>query len=140
MAGASGLIGVAAIESFLAAGWDVVGISRRKPELPSGRDFQSNLVDLRDDVTTSFRERERMLTRSMKRRRRLKKPNECSENILIIGYWDAHREAPECRLCRSVVRFAETRPKSQSRTRTPRKTAHYVHVSLMCLEHVSATT
>jgi nucleoside-diphosphate-sugar epimerase len=49
VAGASGLVGVAAIESFLAAGWDVVGISRRKPELPSGRDFRFISVDLRDD-------------------------------------------------------------------------------------------
>jgi nucleoside-diphosphate-sugar epimerase len=49
VAGASGLVGVAATESFLAAGWDVVGISRRKPELPSGRDFQFISVDLRDD-------------------------------------------------------------------------------------------
>ena len=29
--GASGLLGVAAIEKFLAAGWEVVGVSRRKP-------------------------------------------------------------------------------------------------------------
>ena len=49
VAGASGLVGVAAIESFLAAGWDVVGISRRKPELPSGRDLRFISVDLRDD-------------------------------------------------------------------------------------------
>jgi nucleoside-diphosphate-sugar epimerase len=35
VAGASGLIGVAAIEAFLASGWDVIGLSRRKPELPS---------------------------------------------------------------------------------------------------------
>jgi NAD(P)-dependent dehydrogenase (short-subunit alcohol dehydrogenase family) len=49
VAGASGLVGVAAIESFLAAGWDVVGISRHKPELPSGRDFRFISVDLRDD-------------------------------------------------------------------------------------------
>jgi NAD(P)-dependent dehydrogenase (short-subunit alcohol dehydrogenase family) len=34
--GASGLLGVAAIERFLFAGWEVVGVSRRKPELPSG--------------------------------------------------------------------------------------------------------
>jgi nucleoside-diphosphate-sugar epimerase len=47
--GASGLIGVAAIESFLSAGWDVVGISRRKPELPSGRDFAFIPADLRDE-------------------------------------------------------------------------------------------
>lgn len=49
VAGASGLIGVAAIESFLDAGWDVVGISRRKPKLPSGRDFEFIPVDLRDE-------------------------------------------------------------------------------------------
>ena len=28
--GASGLLGVAAIEKFLSAGWEVVGVSRRK--------------------------------------------------------------------------------------------------------------
>ena len=39
--GASGLLGVAAIERFLSAGWEVVGVSRRKPELPSGRDVES---------------------------------------------------------------------------------------------------
>ncbi|QBR02911.1 SDR family oxidoreductase [Paraburkholderia pallida] len=49
VAGASGLIGVAAIESFLSSGWDVVGISRRKPELPSGRDFEFVPVDLRNE-------------------------------------------------------------------------------------------
>jgi len=31
--GASGLLGVAAIEKFLSAGWEVVGVSRRKPQL-----------------------------------------------------------------------------------------------------------
>jgi nucleoside-diphosphate-sugar epimerase len=49
VAGASGLIGVAAIEGFLADGWDVVGISRRKPVLPSGRDFEFIPVDLRNE-------------------------------------------------------------------------------------------
>ena len=49
VAGASGLIGVAAIEAFLSAGWEVVGISRRRPELPSGRDFDFVSVDLRDE-------------------------------------------------------------------------------------------
>src|SRR5258708_357223 len=34
--GASGLLGAAAIERFLSAGWEVVGVSRRKPELPAG--------------------------------------------------------------------------------------------------------
>lgn len=47
--GASGLIGVAAIEQFVSAGWDVVGVSRRKPALPSGRDFHFLSVDLRDE-------------------------------------------------------------------------------------------
>jgi hypothetical protein len=30
---ASGLLGVAAVEKFLSAGWEEVGVSRRKPEL-----------------------------------------------------------------------------------------------------------
>ncbi len=47
--GASGLLGVAAIERFLSAGWDVVGVSRRKPKLPSGRDIEFLSVDLRDE-------------------------------------------------------------------------------------------
>jgi nucleoside-diphosphate-sugar epimerase len=46
--GASGLIGVAAIEKFLSAGWDVVGVSRRKPELFSGREIEFRSVDLQD--------------------------------------------------------------------------------------------
>ena len=53
VAGASGLVGVAAVESFLAAGWDVIGISRRKPELPSGQDFRFIPVDLRDENAAS---------------------------------------------------------------------------------------
>jgi nucleoside-diphosphate-sugar epimerase len=44
--GASGLLGVAAVEKFLSAGWDVVGVSRRKPDLPSGRDIEFLSVDL----------------------------------------------------------------------------------------------
>jgi nucleoside-diphosphate-sugar epimerase len=45
----AGLLGVAAIEKFLSAGWDVVGVSLRKPKLPSGRDIQFLSVDLRDE-------------------------------------------------------------------------------------------
>src|ERR1700732_2213948 len=48
--GARGLLGVAAIEKFLSAGSDVVGVSRRKPELPSGRDVGFLSVDLRDEA------------------------------------------------------------------------------------------
>lgn len=43
--GASGLLGAAAIEKFLSAGWEVVGVSRRKPELPSGRDIEFLSID-----------------------------------------------------------------------------------------------
>jgi NAD(P)-dependent dehydrogenase (short-subunit alcohol dehydrogenase family) len=32
--GASGLLGVAATEKFLAAGWEVIGLSRQNPALP----------------------------------------------------------------------------------------------------------
>src|SRR6266851_8812090 len=45
----AGLLGVAAIEKFLSAGWDVVGVSLRKPKLPSGRDIQFLSVDLRNE-------------------------------------------------------------------------------------------
>jgi nucleoside-diphosphate-sugar epimerase len=50
--GASGLLGVAAIERFLDAGWEVVGVSRRKPALPSGRKIDFLSVDLRDQEKT----------------------------------------------------------------------------------------
>lgn len=43
--GASGLLGVAAIERFLDAGWDVVGVSRRKPRAAKR---PRRAVDLRD--------------------------------------------------------------------------------------------
>jgi nucleoside-diphosphate-sugar epimerase len=46
--GASGLLGVAAIEKFLSAGWEVVAVSRRKPELPSGHQIDFLSVDLQD--------------------------------------------------------------------------------------------
>ena len=46
--GASGLLGVAAIEKFLSAGWEVIGVSRRKPELFSGREIEFLSVDLQD--------------------------------------------------------------------------------------------
>src|SRR5260370_6194170 len=45
----AGLLGLAAIEKFLSAGGDVVGVSRRKPKLPSGRDIEFLSVDLRDE-------------------------------------------------------------------------------------------
>ena len=47
--GASGLLGVAAAEKFLSAGWDVMAVGRRKPELPSGRNVEFLSVDLRDN-------------------------------------------------------------------------------------------
>src|ERR1700745_230200 len=50
--GASGLLGVAAIERFLDAGWDVVGCSRLSPELPRGGKIDFLSVDLRDQEKT----------------------------------------------------------------------------------------
>jgi nucleoside-diphosphate-sugar epimerase len=47
--GASGLLGIAAIEKFLSAGWEVIGVSRRRPELPSRRGVEFLPVDLRDE-------------------------------------------------------------------------------------------
>jgi NAD(P)-dependent dehydrogenase (short-subunit alcohol dehydrogenase family) len=53
IAGASGLLGVAAVEKFLSAGWEVIGVSRRRPELASGREIAFLSVDLRDKQAAS---------------------------------------------------------------------------------------
>lgn len=54
VAGASGLVGSQAVERFLAAGWDVVGVSRRRPEVGSTR-FRHLPLDLRDRDETRAR-------------------------------------------------------------------------------------
>ena len=51
--GATGLIGLATVERFLDAGWDVVAASRRQPKLPSGRSVTALSVDLRDKSATA---------------------------------------------------------------------------------------
>ena len=51
--GATGLIGLATVERFLDAGWDVVAVSRRQPKLPSGRSVTALSVDLRDKSATA---------------------------------------------------------------------------------------
>jgi len=48
VAGASGLVGAAAVDRFLDDGWDVVAVSRRRPEVVSERPFRHLAVDLRD--------------------------------------------------------------------------------------------
>jgi nucleoside-diphosphate-sugar epimerase len=48
VAGASGLVGTAAVDAFLDAGWEVIALSRRKPEVFSERPFTHMAVDLRD--------------------------------------------------------------------------------------------
>jgi nucleoside-diphosphate-sugar epimerase len=50
VAGASGLVGAAAVDAFLEDGWDVVAISRREPEVFSDRPFQHLPVDLQDEA------------------------------------------------------------------------------------------
>ncbi|MDQ1395917.1 MAG: hypothetical protein QOG64_1176 [Acidimicrobiaceae bacterium] len=48
--GASGLVGAAALERFLAGDtWEAVAVSRRRPEIESGRSFEHLAVDLRDE-------------------------------------------------------------------------------------------
>lgn len=50
IAGASGLVGSAALEYFLSQpDWEVIAISRRKPEIDSHRPFKHISVDLRDE-------------------------------------------------------------------------------------------
>ncbi|HVB52719.1 MAG TPA: NAD-dependent epimerase/dehydratase family protein [Candidatus Acidoferrales bacterium] len=46
--GASGLVGTAAVERFLADGWSVVALSRRRPEVDNATPFRHIAVDLRD--------------------------------------------------------------------------------------------
>ena len=53
VSGATGLIGLATVERFLDAGWDVVPVSRRQPKLPSGRSVTALSVDLRDKSATA---------------------------------------------------------------------------------------
>ena len=50
VAGASGLVGAAAVDAFLDDGWEVVAVSRRKPEVFSDRSFQHLPVDLQDEA------------------------------------------------------------------------------------------
>ncbi len=53
VAGASGLIGTAAIEELLAHGWDVVALSRRPPEVVADRPFTHIPLDLTDGPATA---------------------------------------------------------------------------------------
>jgi nucleoside-diphosphate-sugar epimerase len=53
VAGASGLVGTAAVGRFLADGWDVVAVSRRRPELDRDRPFRHVAVDLRDTAAAA---------------------------------------------------------------------------------------
>ncbi len=48
IAGASGLVGSAAAIAFMDAGWDVVALSRRQPELLEGRSYRHLPLDLQD--------------------------------------------------------------------------------------------
>ena len=53
IAGASGVVGAAAVEEFLTQGWEVVALSRRRPEVANSRRFEHVSVDLRDAVASS---------------------------------------------------------------------------------------
>lgn len=52
VAGASGVVGVSAVDAFLREGWDVIALSRRKPEIESKKPFRHIAVDLRDADAT----------------------------------------------------------------------------------------
>ena len=47
--GASGVVGYSALEQFINEDCEVISVSRRKPELSSGKPFQHFSVDLRDE-------------------------------------------------------------------------------------------
>ena len=48
IAGATGVVGNAALDHYLEAGWNVIALSRRVPQTSSTRPFQHIAVDLRD--------------------------------------------------------------------------------------------
>lgn len=48
VAGASGLVGTAAVDAFLRADYDVIAVSRRRPEIDSEQQFRHLPLDLRD--------------------------------------------------------------------------------------------
>ena len=48
IAGASGLVGAACVDAFLDDGWEVIAVSRRRPEVASDRVFTHLPVDLQD--------------------------------------------------------------------------------------------
>ncbi|MDH4145359.1 MAG: SDR family oxidoreductase [Acidimicrobiia bacterium] len=48
VAGASGLVGAAAVDAFLEGGWQVTAVSRRRPEVDSDRPFRHLPLDLTD--------------------------------------------------------------------------------------------
>lgn len=50
IAGASGLVGAACVDRFLGDGWDVVAVSRRRPEVFSDKPFEHRSIDLRDEA------------------------------------------------------------------------------------------
>ena len=53
VAGASGLVGTAAVEAFARAGYDVVAVSRRVPETEGGVPFRHVALDLQDAAACS---------------------------------------------------------------------------------------
>jgi nucleoside-diphosphate-sugar epimerase len=48
IAGASGVVGAAALDRFRERGWEAVALSRRKPEIASARGYRHLPVDLRN--------------------------------------------------------------------------------------------
>ncbi|MGE3774730.1 MAG: NAD-dependent epimerase/dehydratase family protein, partial [Gammaproteobacteria bacterium] len=52
VAGASGVVGVAAVEAFLREGWTVVALSRRSPEVQVAGTVEHLAVDLRDEAAS----------------------------------------------------------------------------------------
>jgi nucleoside-diphosphate-sugar epimerase len=52
IAGASGLVGAATVATFLDDGWEVIALSRRRPEVFSDKPFEHLAVDLRDEAAT----------------------------------------------------------------------------------------
>jgi nucleoside-diphosphate-sugar epimerase len=49
IAGASGLVGTAVVDKFLDDDWEVIAVSRRRPEVFSDKPFRHLPIDLQDE-------------------------------------------------------------------------------------------
>jgi nucleoside-diphosphate-sugar epimerase len=95
VAGASGLIGTATVEELLAHGWEVVALSRRRPEV--GLPFRHLPVDLSDPAATGRALREPTRVTHLVYAAAYEKPS------LVAGWSDPEQMATNRRMLDNVL-------------------------------------